>query len=378
MSGSLRLGRVLGITIELHFSWFIIFAVITLSLALSLYNDGRSIAMSVTFGILTSILLFASVLAHELSHSVVAIRSGIPVKSITLFVLGGVAHITREATRPRTELLVAIAGPLCSLVLAAVFGLVWFLVWGRFEETFDSENPIYWLALINLMLALFNLAPGFPLDGGRILRAAVWQRTGDYQKATRIASSMGRGVAVLLIGAGVAIVLVSAFSGGLNPINGIWLAFVGWFLHQAAANGYRQVEMQEALRGLTARSVMQTSYVAVPPDLSLADLVRYYVPGSYSRRFVVAQEGRLVGTVASDAVKSVPRNRWDLTPVSTVMIPADKVISVESGEEALSVLELMNEHDLDEMPVMSDKTVVGMVSRQRLLYLMRLRAESRV
>jgi Zn-dependent protease len=172
MGGSLRLGRVWGIDIKLHFSWFIIFALITASLSFSFLEE-HPLWVRVMTGVSTSILLFASVLAHELAHSFVAIRNGIPVKSITLFFLGGVAQIRREAAHPRTELLVAIAGPLCSLVLAGIFGLIWFVVWGINDGGSVSGDPIFWLAWINLVLALFNLIPGFPLDGGRVLRAII-------------------------------------------------------------------------------------------------------------------------------------------------------------------------------------------------------------
>jgi len=226
MGGSFRLGKILGITIQLHFSWFIIFALIIGLLSYSLHDEGYSLWTSIIAGVLTSILLFASVVAHELAHSLVAIRNGIPVKSITLFFLGGVAQITREAARPKTELLMAIAGPLCSLVLAGIFGSIWFLVWGNSQETFASNNPILWLASINLMLALFNLIPGFPLDGGRILRALLWQRTGDYKRATRIASLAGQSVAYLMIGGGIAIMFINLSTNFYIPVNGIMLAFI--------------------------------------------------------------------------------------------------------------------------------------------------------
>ncbi len=369
------MGRLLGISIQLHFSWFIIFALVTYSLAFSLHDDGRSIAASVTIGIFTSILLFASVLAHELAHSVVAVRNGIPVRSITLFILGGVAQIGREAPRPKVELLVALAGPICSLALAGIFGVAWFVGWGRSQDTLDFGNPIFWLAWINLILAIFNMVPGFPLDGGRILRAILWHSTGNYRKASRIASAMGRGVAYALIVGGLGIVIGSGFTEGLNAFNGLWLAIIGWFLHQAAVASYRQVEMHEALRGYTAQSVMHTSYTSVSPDLSLAALVQDYVLSTGGRLFVVAQGGRLLGIVVSDSIKSVPRDKWDYTPVRQIMVPADKVVSAEPEEEALSVLERMNEHDLDQMLVIKNGLVIGIILRHNLLHIVRLRSQ---
>lgn len=377
MKSSLRLGKILGITIQLHFSWFIIFALFTYSFAVSFLED-HSLWVRVAAGLFTSLLLFGSVLAHELAHSLVAIRNGIQVKSITLFILGGVAQITREAARPKTELLIALAGPLCSLLLAGIFGLIWFLVWGSSQQeiTFDNtlDNPVFWLAWINLILALFNLIPGFPLDGGRVLRAIVWQSTGNYRRASRIASLAGRGVAYLFIGAGITMVVVNMFDGDQNPFGGIWLAFIGLFLHYTATASYRQVELREAVRGLTARSVMDTHYVAVPPSLNLRALVQSYVALTGRRDFVVAEERRLQGMLTFDSIESVPQSRWDTTRVGDVMVPADKVISADPEEEALSVLERMDEHSINEMPVVKDRVVLGIIVRQKLLQFMRLRS----
>lgn len=375
MGGSLRLGKILGITIQLHFSWFIIFALIIFLLTYSLHQDHYSLWTSVIVGVLTSILLFASVVAHELAHSLVAIRNGIPVKSITLFFLGGVAQITREAARPKTELLMAIAGPLCSLVLAGIFGSIWFLVWGDSQQTFASDNPILWLASINLMLALFNLIPGFPLDGGRILRALIWQRTGNYKRATRIASLAGQSAAYLMIGGGIAIMFINISTNFSIPINGIMLAFIGWFLHHFATTSYRQVEMREALRGFTAGAVMGTDYIAISPSLSLKELVQNYVLPTGRRYFVVAEDGRLAGMVSFENIKTVPQTRWDITPVRAVMTPADKVVSARPEEEALSILERMEEHDLTQMPVVKERVVLGIVVRENLLHFIRLRSE---
>jgi len=374
MGGSFRLGKILGITIQLHFSWFIIFALIIFLLSYSLLDD-YSLWTSVIAGVLTSILLFASVVAHELAHSLVAIRNGIPVKSITLFFLGGVAQITREAARPKTELLMAIAGPLCSLVLAGIFGSIWFLVWGNSQETFASNNPILWLASINLMLALFNLIPGFPLDGGRILRALIWQRTGDYKRATRIASLAGQSVAYLMIGGGIAIMFINLSTNFYIPVNGIMLAFIGWFLHHFATTGYRQVEIRESLRSLTARAVMGTDYIAISPNLSLKELVQDYVLPTGRRYFVVAEDRRLAGMLSFENIKAVPQTRWDITPVRAVMTPADKVVSARPEEEALSILERMEEHDLNQMPVVKERLVLGIIVRENLLHFIRLRSE---
>ena len=376
MKGSLRIGRLFGISLQLHYSWFIIFALITYGLASSLYDEDTGLWVSVTTGILTSILLFASVVAHELAHSLVAIKNGIPVKSITLFFLGGMAQITREAARPKTELLVALAGPACSLLLAGILGLVWVLVWGNsYAGTTGLGYTVYWLAWINLLLALFNLIPGFPLDGGRVLRAVIWQRTGDYKRASRIASLVGRGVGYLLIAAGIIAVFSNVFGRGINPLNGIWLAVIGLFLHQTAAASYRQVELRESLRSLKARSVMVTDYLAVYPNLSLRAVVQGYVLPVGGQLFVVAADRRLLGMVSPDGIRSVPQSLWDATPVSAVMVPASKLLVADPEEETLDILERMEENGIGEMPVVMGGVMLGIVVRQRLLHLIRLRSE---
>ena len=374
MGGSFRLGKILGITIQLHFSWFIIFALIIGLLSYILHDEGYSLGTSVIAGVVTSILLFASVVAHELAHSLVAIRSGIPVKSITLFFLGGVAQITREAARPKTELLMAIAGPLCSLMLAGIFGLIWFLVWDNGQQPL-ALLIIQWLALINLMLVLFNLIPGFPLDGGRILRALIWQRTGDYKRATRTASQAGQGVAYLMIGGGIAIMFINLSTNFYIPVNGIMLAFIGWFLHHFATTSYRQLEMRETLRGFSARAVMGTDYIAISPNLSLKELAQDYVLPTGRRHFVVAEDGRLAGMVSFENIKAMPQTRWDITPVRAVMTPADKVVSARPEEEALSILERMEEHDLTQLPVVKERVILGIIVRETLLHFIRLRSE---
>jgi Zn-dependent protease len=367
MGNSLRLGKVFGIPIYLHYSWFLIFVILTVSIAIY-FLQSYPLGIRIVGGVATSLLFFASVLAHELSHSLVAIKNDIPIKSITLFILGGVAQITREATKPRTELLMAIAGPLCSLVLAGIFGAIWFLLWGNVEES--ALNPLWWLASINLMLAAFNMLPGFPLDGGRILRALLWRSTGDYRRATYIASLIGRGVAYLLVIGGVVAMILAG-----ELLFGLMLVFIGWFLHNAATTSYKQVAIRDTLRGFTAQSVMTTSYLIVPPNLNLRELVQSYVLLTGRHYFVIAEEGRLKGVVTSQDVERVPRTEWDIIPVSEVMTPVDKVVSVRPDEEALRVMELMDEHGESQIPVAKDGIIMSIISRDNLLYSARLRSE---
>ncbi len=383
MHSSLRLGKVLGINIYLHYSWFLIFVLLTFLLYLNLLQD-NPLWMRVVAGVGGSLLLFSSVVAHELAHSLVAIRSGIPVKSITLFFLGGIAQITREASRPVTELRMAIAGPICSLMLGVIFFLLWFLIWGNTQEPIAYDNPILWLAEVNFVLGLFNLIPGFPLDGGRVLRALIWQRTGNYKRATRIASITGKGFAYLLIGSGIVIIMYSiladflgSFPEFISPYQGFWFIFIGWFLSNAADASYRQLAMRDALHGFTAQSVMNKDYVVIPPNLSLRELVQGYVRPGGQRYFVVADEGRLKGIMTLDDIKKVPQTKWDITPVSAAL-PTGKVVSAHPGEEAFSILESMNSHGISQIPVVRDGMIVGIVVRENLLRFIRLRSELRV
>jgi len=380
MKGSLKIGRVFGIAIQLHYSWFIIFVLITFGMAWSLYDvdpaDREPLWACVATGIATSLLLFGSVVAHELAHSLVAIRNGIPVRSITLFFLGGMAQITREATKPKTELLVALAGPACSLVIAGVMGLVWYLVWGHGDGGDSAPSyMVFWLAWINLLLGLFNLIPGFPLDGGRVLRAVLWRRTGDYRRASLAAATVGRGVAYLMIGAGVVTVFLNVLGKDINPFNGIWLAIIGVFLHQTATASYRQVEMRESLRSLLVRSVMLTDFLAVYPSLSLRALAQGHAAGAGSRLFVVNAQRELLGLVTVEDLKSVPETLWDATPVSAVMLPASKMPTVTPKDDAITVMERMEEEGVNEIAVVVGRVLVGVVLRHRLLHLMKLRSE---
>ena len=372
MGRSFRLGKIFGIPLYLHYTWFLLFIYITVAICVWVLKD-CPLRIRVAVGVGTSLLFFASIMAHELSHSFVARRNGIPVRSITLFFFGGVAHISREATRPRTELIMAIAGPLCSMILAGIFFLIWYSLWGTVEEF--TINPIWWLASINLILALFNLIPGFPLDGGRVLRALLWRGMGNYIRATRIASLIGRGFGYFMIVAGLALMLTSPFTKTINPVQGLMLAFIGWFLEGAAATSYRQVEFREGLRDLTAQEVMSTEYAVVPPNLSLKELAQGYILPTGRQYFVVATEGQIKGIVSFSIIKAVPQPQWEITTVSAVMTPMDRLVSVSPRENALALLERMQEYNISQVLVIREGVVIGIITQDNLLRFLRLRAE---
>ena len=379
MSGSLRIGKIKGIEIRLHFSWFFIFALVTFW-SFEGFHTEYNVLISLAMGILASLLLFASVVAHELAHSLVAIRRGIPVQSITLFILGGVANITKEAERPKTEMLMAIAGPLCSLALGLASGAVWLAIGGYRDNATAFHGLLFTLAWLNMGLAVFNLLPGFPMDGGRVLRAILWQTTKSYRKATHIASIVGQIIGWAMVSAGIGIVIAyyAIGSGPFDIFDGLYFVLLGWFLSSIAAGSYRQVQWREAMQGITAALAMSSDFMVVPPSVSLKHLIDDYVLPNRYHSFVVVSDGRLQGMVTIENLRRVPKNQWDITTADGAMTPADKMVSVTPEEEAFSIVEKMSEHQLDELPVVKDGMVIGMVSRHNLVRLMQFRNQSGV
>ena len=257
MVDGFNLGRLFGIRFRLHFSWFIIFILVTFVLVYPEYFRWSYWVI----GIITSLLFFASVVAHELAHSLVGRANDIPISSITLFIFGGVAQMTREAPRPGAELKMAAAGPACSLVIGGFWGLLWLLVPDLTEPV---ATMVLWLAIMNGMLAAFNLIPGFPLDGGRVFRSLLWHFTGSYSRSTRIAARVGQGIGYLFILGGISIIFWQPF--GLSWFEGIWFAVIGWFLGSAASASYHQLRWQEALHEFTLAETKPEDYPVVPPD----------------------------------------------------------------------------------------------------------------
>ena len=373
MGSAFNLGKVFGIQLRLHYTWFIIFVLVTVSLAWQVFPSfypGWSQSLYWAIGIVTSLLFFASVIAHELAHSLVARVKGVPVKSITLFVFGGVAQITKEAAKPGDELRIAAAGPICSVAIAGLCYLLSVLMQGISAPVVAMA---YWLAQVNLLLAVFNLIPGFPLDGGRMFRSALWRFTGNYQRSTRIATRVGRGVGYTFIGGG--IVLMFVFQQWLG---GMWLAFIGWFLENAASTSYKQSELREALRRLTATQVMTTDCPVVTSDATVNQIVRHYISSGGCALFLVADEGGLSGTLTLHNLKSIPQQKWDTTRAREVMTPVDTVKVAQSDQDALSILMDMEEGNINQMPVVSGGRVIGLVTRDNLVKLLHSRSGSGV
>jgi Zn-dependent protease len=368
--GGIRIARVFGIPIFLHASWFIIFALITFSLAghYRAEHPQWSEAQHWMAGILTSLLFFGSVLFHELAHSVTALYYRIPVVSITLFVFGGVARIGRESENWRQEFNIAAAGPLSS-----------YLLWGGFKMlavAFPSSEMVGalcgWLATINFWLATFNLIPGFPLDGGRILRALVWAATKDFTSATRTASIGGQIVAYAMIAYGI----WQAVNDKL--VDGLWMAFIGWFLLSAAQETFAQVAIRNTLRGMRAGDVMTREVPTISRSIALEDYLQEIIRTG-RRCHLVEGDGRVVGLISVHTLNSIPREEWGVTSVQAAMIPRERIHATRPEEPVLSILERMQSEDINQMPVVARvdgaERVIGLISRDTILRVIQTRLE---
>ena len=366
MTASLRIAKIWGIPIGLHWSWFIIFALVTFSLSAGMFPrdyPGLSPAAYWTLGVVTSLLFFASVLLHELGHAALALRYGVPMREINLFIFGGVAVMTKESPSAKAEFWIAIAGPVVSLLLAAGFGLIW-LVSGDYVYL---AAPVYWLAWINFTLAVFNLIPGFPLDGGRILRAIVWHFNGSLHRATQIASTVGQVVAFGFIAWGVFTMFSGSFSGGL------WIAFIGWFLQNAAAATLAQSNLEQSLKDVTVSRVMALDYPRIPVGLKLQKLVDDYLLRGEGRYFIVFDGDEPRGLVTLNEITAAPRENWANITAGQVMIPNENLVNVAPRTELLTALQMMDEAGVAQVPVVEKGQIIGILSREQILRYISLR-----
>ena len=311
---------------------------------------------------MASAVFFACVLAHELGHSVAARRYGIPVTSITLFFLGGIAQIGRDAPRPMAEGVIAIAGPAVSIALGGIFfGAGWVLR----DASAPASSLFYYLGYANGLVGLFNLIPGYPMDGGRIFRAVVWGIRGDVVKATRAAANLGRGVGVLFMGGGVAIAffLESIFGG-------MMLIFLGLFLIGSARQSVEQVTARAGLRGLRVRDVM-TIVPTIPPRLDLRSLVENYISLSGHGFFLVGERGAATGALSLSDISRVPRERWAATTVGDITAPLDNLPWVDAADSAESALDLLQEKDTPRLLVADGGDLVGSLTLEHVAAAMR-------
>jgi Zn-dependent protease len=366
MPGSLRVGKIFGIDISINISWIIILVLLTWSLAVSWFPAYRGWS-PVTYWVVSfiaALLLFVSVLLHELAHSLVARAHGIPVKSITLFIFGGVSNIEREPGSPGVEFQVAVVGPLTSLLIG---GLSYLLLLALGRNTTPLAAILAYLAYANILLGVFNLIPGFPLDGGRVLRSIVWKINGNLRSATRVVTIVGEIIAYLFILAG-----VWMFFAG-NLLGGIWIGFIGWFLLSAAQSANSQVMVQSVLRGVTVGEVMNTSPVTVPANISLQKLVNEYFLPLGLRSALVTQADQLAGLITLSDIRHVPREEWGQVPVGQVMIPKERLHMVTPQQSLNDVLPLMVGRDVNQLPVVQDGRLVGVLSRDAIMRYLEVR-----
>jgi Zn-dependent protease/predicted transcriptional regulator len=354
---SFRVGSVFGVEIRIDFSWFVILALILWSFAGGVFPvayPDQSSATYLVMGIVGALLFFASLLAHELSHSLVARTKGIPVEGITLFIFGGVARTRKEAETPEDEFVIAAVGPLASLVIAAIFGsIAW--VGSSVGLTPAVTVVARYLAFMNTLLAVFNLMPGFPLDGGRLFRSIVWKVTGDVTKATRWASTGGKTFGLMLMALG----MFQLFAG--FALGGMWLIFIGWFLRNAAVMSFEQHMVKSLLEGVAARELMTPDPCVVAPALTLNELVDSYFLKKRHQAFPVVEAGRLVGLVTLQHVKKVPRDEWETRRVEDIMRePSD--LTVGPRDSVIQALERMKGAEERRVLVVDDGRLLGIIS----------------
>ena len=377
MRPSIRIGKIAGVEVGVHYTAFVTLAMVAWSLANGVLPNefpGWSNGTYWATGLLAGLLLFASVLVHELAHSVVARFRGIPPEGITLFLLGGVSNLKSESGKARDEFVISAVGPLTSLVLAFAFGLillglrddsargvsgVWFLT--RLDVTNAPVAAVVWyLALINLLLAGFNLLPAFPLDGGRVFRSVVWGVTGSLSKATTVAARGGQVVGLGMIGVGA----LQMFQG--NILGGLWFGLIGWFLHGAATSSRHETVSRELARGVRVRDVMDRYPVTIGPDVSIADaLHEYFVRGS-ARSLPVCEGDRLVGIISLTDIKGVPQGRWGVVTVKDNMTPMPLRL-VKPDDDLSHALTLLGAHSIHQLPVLEGDRLVGLLTRAHVI-----------
>lgn len=359
-----------GILVRLDYSWIFVFLLVLVTLAVG-YFPGvapqQGAASYWAAGGVAALLFFASILVHELAHSWVAVRNGIPVPDITLFLFGGVSRMGQEARSPGVELRVAIVGPLMSLALALAFGL---LSVGLSGLPWMLSAILAYLAWMNLALGVFNLLPGYPLDGGRVLRSLVWWRTGSLRRATRIASNAGQGLAVALMLLGGLQILV----GGL--IGGLWMILIGMFLRSMAKRGYEDLVLQRVLSAVDVEEVMvpERELVRVGPRMTLRELVDERVLAQGVRGFPVVEDGRTLGTISLDDVRARDRDTWERTEVREALRPLDESTTIAPDATLLEALERLRANGRQRLLVMRDGALVGLISAGRIARFVELRS----
>ena len=390
MRSGFKVGRIFGINIHIDWSWIFIFLLVTWNLAGAVFpalHPEWDTATNIALGVAASLLFFLSILMHELAHSVVAKARGLPVRRITLFFFGGVSNIEREPPSPKTEFLMAIVGPLTSILLG--IGFIWLGTQNIPAMTTGLDDPmqllrgldplstmLLWLGPINILIGAFNLIPGFPLDGGRILRSILWASMDNFRRATRWATTIGQGFGWLMILAGIAMAFgVDLPVLGTGVINGIWFAFIGWFLVNAASQSYQQVLIEDMLEGVPITRLMREPAPAVSPDMTISTLVYEHVMRGDERAFPVLDNGRLVGMVYTENLRDVDHSAWNTTTVRQVMVPENELEVVTPREDAMDAFQKLAHKEMRQIPVVQNGELIGMLRRRDILRWLQVRSE---
>jgi Zn-dependent protease/predicted transcriptional regulator len=368
-----RLGRIFGVEVRIHWSWFAIAALLVWWLADGFFADSYkdwSTGEAWAAAVVASGFFFASVLVHELAHSLTAKRLGLPVSSITLFIFGGFSSLTDEPTSAKQEFVIAIVGPALSFVLAVVFGVV---AVGSLAGGWENSPPAAvaeYLAVVNFALGLFNLLPGFPLDGGRVFRAAVWARNGDMVAATRWASRSGLVISTMLIVVGVVSIFLGSFVGGA------WFVVIGWFLRGAAQSSYEQLVARKTLEGVRVEHATDRAVIGVSPDENLDRVVQLMLEKS-QRCIPVLVEDDLLGVVSMKDLQRVPQEEWPRTSAFRAMTPRERLHVIAPQQPLQEALEMMAANDIHQLPVLDGRSFIGFVTRADVFRLLQVRAEIR-
>lgn len=372
---SITLGRIFGIEIQLSYTWFLVFFLVTLNLFFIFSSEPESYSapLALIAALFTALMFFSSVLFHEISHSLIAKRYGIDVPRITLFIFGGMAQIEKDAKTPGEEFKIAVAGPLSSIVLSIFFGSI-YVGLTLLDPHSKLAPPFFWLSGINLTLALFNLVPGFPLDGGRVLRSAIWKLTSDVENATRFASYGGQIFAVLLILAGFVSVL-------FGNVGGIWFILIGWFLNNAAEGSYQQMLLTKSLENYIVSQIMNRNVIAIPVSATLDHLLEEYFFRYRYGRFPVVDDTfarpKLVGMITLHDIREVPRENWGETNVGDVMEKITGDMCIDPEKKVLDALYQMSRSHKGQLMVTEDSELVGMITKGEIMRLIQLQYEMR-
>jgi Zn-dependent protease/predicted transcriptional regulator len=376
MKAHIKLGRIFGVKVGLHYSWFILALLVMFSLAGQFHatNPDWEMVLIWASAIATGLLFFTALLTHELSHAFVARARGLPVRGITLFALGGVAETEKDSADAKTEFLVGVVGPITSAFIGFLcFGFAWAIGWTPFAT---AETPfvaiLVWLGYINIVLAIFNMIPGFPLDGGRVLRAIIWWATGDVSRSTRIAAGVGQ-----LFAIGLLIFGFLRFFGGAG-LGGLWLVLIGWFLLDAARASQAHVELTEPFSHVSVSDAMSRECATVDGRLNLKTFVDDVLMRTGQRCFVVKEKGVIRGLITPHEIKKVERTHWPHITVGDVMRPISQLQTIRINAPITEALEMMGRKDVNQLPVTSDGRIEGVISRGNILRLLQNRTELQI